>query len=487
MHKQLLPVRPEPHEGEELGFFVQRLAEANHVSVVEVSGLHPWEVRWLWPHEALLEHLSSVTGISPEELRRHSTAKVTGVRPTSPRSLSARLRQVREWCPTCGLRDSVWGRLRCTVLCPACGGLLTDRNDQPTWEPPRFLQDVQVRVRDLVQVSRRGGRQSFRFDSLMNALPAAITEDWPSPYDGEPVSWRRWTAEYERNRPRRGAGARPPAVTATLMALAWEPSLTEQATQEVIEQAWLNRDRWRIAGQEPSDEPGLTDLIEHVGQLGLLPCHVPSLIRHDGEDLEVCLHRANLSRTVQALLLIWATARAQGWRWTYQNAADHCGMYLGVRRRDLMQRMSQDPALIRELMATAQELHTRGTEDLTKNRLALGWAPPGSGCFAASAPPTVSSAVLSTLPAEARKFEDAARLATAWVWLDATQGGLAGGPFEDVAPIPMVYFDHALNPEGRLQLRAWWTERIRGAADDLLRTSATAPLTPSQAVDADAV
>lgn len=271
------------------------------------------------------------------------------------------------------------------------------------------------------------------------------------------------------------------------MALAWEPSLTEQGTQEVIEQAWLNRDRWRLTGQGPSAEPDLTDLIEHVGRLGLLPCHVPSLVRHDGEDLAVCLHRANLSRTVQAFLLVWAAAQAQGWRWSYQDAADHCGMSLGAPRRRLMKRMSQDPAWIRELTATARELRARGLEDLTKNRVALGGVPPGPGRFATSAPPVVPPSVLRTLPAEARKFEDAPRLATAWVWLDGTQGGLAGGPLDDIAPTLMVNFDHALNPEGRLQLRAWWTERLRGAADDLRRASFTAPETPTQAVDADAV
>lgn len=62
-----------------------------------------------------------------------------------------------------------------------------------------------------------------------------------------------------------------------------------------------------------------------------------------------------------------------------------------------------------------------------------------------------------------------ARLAAAWVWLDATGGGLSGGPFSRVHPKAVVEFDRALTPDGRLTLRAWWTELLHAATDDVTR------------------
>lgn len=139
-------MRPLPRDDEELGFYIQRVAEANHMSIGALSGRPLADDIWLYPTAELLQQLASATGTDPENLYSRSIEGALGSIPSVLRELGPRPRSVREWCSSCGLRDSTWGRLNLTVLCPHCGSLLQIGAKHPEWDPPEHLLLAQGEV-----------------------------------------------------------------------------------------------------------------------------------------------------------------------------------------------------------------------------------------------------------------------------------------------------------------------------------------------------
>jgi len=223
-----LPVVLDIRSGEDIAAFLQRVADANYLDFPLLTGHRRTARVWEDPAASLLSRLESITGVSEKRLRAAT------LRGAYPGMAFGRARTGRRYadqpasCPR-GCIDTVAARLNLIVLCPNCGDLLIDRLDPAPPQVPTRIRHVHREVMTTLSATTyyRSARDRLRrLESLMAEVELALWRNWPPLFDGETQEWRtravRWV---DRNvLPGRYTIARPPSITATLLALTWDAS-----------------------------------------------------------------------------------------------------------------------------------------------------------------------------------------------------------------------------------------------------------------------
>lgn len=461
-----LPTRPPIADHEDIAGYLDRCAKANHRTVTELTGYTQTSRVWENPSPQMLGQVSDLVGLPQHRLLRATLGGVlpppafTRPRPGTRRKLGA------VWCPSCGV-TTVEARLHLVVLCPRCHTLLVDAHDSTPLPAPDALDHLQDEVLANVRAaaSRRAryagpARERLeRLDELMEAQVAALSIHWPPLCPGETAAWRQRVVRLAREAFPRRHSSRSPSVTATLMALCWPHSARRGEATLRVDYLAVKSDPWRPATDViPSGvdaEAASRHLEGHLAALGLGFEHVPTTFRLVDDPIVLPQHLRTV-RTAQAVAL---AAILRGWPATSREAPDIVSTEqwhsLTIRMARLATWMRTDVHSLGLLAAHASRLAGEGMADLHRLRSEL------RGVV------SLPGRVTRRLPVEARSVNDAEVVAAAWVWLDATQGRLAGGPHPNMSGIRVLAFDQALNPEGRLFLRQWWQDRTQQLTGDV--------------------
>lgn len=460
-----LPVRPRIEEREEIAAFLERCALANDLDFTELTGHRRTSCVWEDPPSTLLRRLAQTVGADHDRLRRATLSE------SFPDASLERSRTGRRhagspaFCRTCGV-STVDARLNVVVLCPRCHSLLADQHDPDPLPPPAAVDHVQAEVLACAAAAHRSKAaldRVQRLERLMVAQESALWTHWPPLMPGESPQWRERVVRFERRAIQPGVTvSRPPSVTATLMALCWSYSEDALVTRERVDFLAVKSDPWVPAQQEILDgadaEEATRQLQEHLARLGIGFEHLPTTFRLPSDPLVLPRHLRAV-RTAEALAL--ATARRRHGIATRQGPG-HAALEQGHKISDHMRRiavwMLTDVDSLRLLAAHATRIKAEGLTDLQRLRDELRNVS------------TVPRRATRALSEPAASFVDAEQLAAAWVWLDATQGRLAGGPHPNISAYRLLDFDRALNPEGRLLLRQWWQDRTQQVTDDVIAT-----------------
>lgn len=449
----LLPVRPGIHPGEDITAFLQRCADANHLSFTELTGHRRLARLWEDPEHDLLHHVSLRTGTSPDRLRQ---ATLIGA---YPGSVPARARTGRRYahqpatCRHCDL-DTVAARLHLIVLCPRCGRLLSDRLDPNPPDPPPALPAIQSDIQHVLETAATdtdAQERLRRLEVLITAAEPALWSNWPPMRPGETQQWRDHAITLLR---RALAGnhiiARPPFATAALLALTWDASAHADRTHETVALCTLHSD-WRRPRTTPQrDVPAIEardELGRQIRALGIRLEHIPTIIRWPDEPIVLPDHLRSI-RTATALALAWLTRDAAHQTTSMLEIAAHLGAYVPDPTFDTACYLLESPPHLQLLAAHLDHLQDRGTIDLAARRHTL------------RSLRTIPSPITRSLPSAAAAAPRAEQLAAGWVWLDATHGRPAGGPHPNQSALALLAFDEALGDNGHGILRDWWHQHL---------------------------
>ena len=462
-----LPVTLDMRPGEDIAAFLARLAEANHLSVVALTG-HPRRARlWERPPQQVLRHLAALTGLSEARLR-------PGVITTAYQHAHLHNpRTGRRWagqpatCPNCAMVP-VAARLNLVAACPMCHSLLVDRLDPEPPPAPQGLLDTQSKVlATLTGDNAPGQMQITLLPELIPPLEPAIRDSWPPLLEGETVEWRSRTVRFldwalRSDRP----VARPPSVLGTLIAMAWPHTVNGFTARDFRDECAVMVDPWRPGPHEAprwstvvSAKSGIHELLL---DLDLRPEHIPNIIRRVDEPL-VLPRYLRPARVADALTLTILASHAHGLEMTLKQARKHhC-----AGRTDLVGRLVTkglaDESAHHRLAVHARYVHCQGVQDLERARAEFRRRK--------TVPPNVLRLAGPDLdPSDGE-------LAAAWVWLDATKGSPTGGPHPILPIACLIDFDTRLNPETKLHLRAWWQNQLT-IVDDMI-DGETAPALPA--------
>lgn len=456
-----LPVRPTMRPGEDLAYFLTRCAEANGLTLRGMTGFPIASPIWTQPSAELLEQLAELTDSTAPHLRAAT------VRQQFPNALLTR-RQIGgrgaghiPKCPTCAMAPAA-ARLELVVLCPTCGSMLVDGHAPRPPEYPATLADVQedvVSTMHAVKSSRQASLRMVRLEALMRAQEPALRMDFPDLVAGETPEWRKSAAVLAQEITGRGGkGPRPPSLNAALLLLCWPASADESDSQRRLVDCAIASDpaarrcplRFEVG---PERDTALADLGDFVRLHDVKWQHVPSALRHR-DDPRILDPRVLPHRTAQALALSVVvsspyypyfserTVASAAWRLGHAAAPT-------VREATLVLANSADA--LKQLLMHAQALVESGLDDLDARRREFAQLK------------RLPYSATRGLPAAARANADPSSVAAAWVWLDATQGRLSGGPHPHMRPVRVRQFDKDLNAEGRLALREWWQQRLMDA------------------------
>lgn len=456
-----VPIEPQ----EDIAAYLDRVAAANHVTMPALTG-HRRQARvWEDPPTGLLTRMSITTGVPLPRLQ------AAVLRRAYPGAVPERARTGRRYagapatCPA-GCVDTVAARLNVVVLCPRCGQLLVDPGDPHPPPPPTKVRQVHREVMATLAGAACGPRardRLRRLESLMAELEPAVWPNWPPLAEGESPQWRARIVRWEKWNLDRPAGfVRPPSVTATLLALTWDASESPASSTRMLEDIAIMADPWDPPETDLPHWDTRNDardgLMDHLRELRLQPCHVPTILRLVDEPIVLPEHQRTC-RIAEALALTVMAARAHGHDLTLTAAGTLHGASVSARARRVVHVILQSTYGMRRLAVHATLLQAHGLRDLSRARAELRHVH------------TLPAPALRSLLADTDQDWDP-QLGAAWVWLDATRGRLAGGPHPHLAADAMVEFDARLDPETKLHLRQWWQHRL-DSADSPLAVSPT--------------
>lgn len=449
-----LPARPRLQDHEDFEAYLKRCAVANDLTSTALTG-HAQLTRICEdPPEAMITSLAQQTGTRPDRLRQ---ATLTGAFPAA--SLD-RARTGRRWsgqpaiCRTCDV-STVEARLNIVVLCPRCGALLADRQDPDPALPPSALMDVQAEVLetlDQADQSQHARERLTRLEALMRAQEPALWTDWPSLLEGETTEWRSRAVRFARWAITPGViTARPPSVTAALLALTWPYSSDTATTRDRIDTFAVMSETWRPEADSliPWHTPDAAEhgILELLDATGMDFEHIPTTVRLP-EDSVVLPPYLQTLRTAEALVLATLAAAQRPNRRSIRAVAAQQHHSVSDRTLRVAVQLMSNTRSLRYMAAHATLIHSGPLRDLHRVRGDLRRLR------------VVPVRVTRRLPPVETGSVSIRELAAAWVWLDATLGRPAGGPHPHMSQKLMRSFDRALNPEGRLVLREWWQQRL---------------------------
>lgn len=457
-----LPSRPRIEDHEDIAAYLQRCADANGLKFNELTGLSRRAQAWEKPTEAKLADLSHRTQTPVAHLRRASVSAAFPTAMLARAMLGRRYSGQPATCPSCSVITTA-SRLYLFVLCPRCHILLADRYDPTPLPVPTTVVNVQTEVLQALSVSRRSKRvkaRLTRLEALMKAQEKALYTNWPPLFPDETPEWRdrvaRLAAKVVHGEFVLG---RPPSLTATLMALTWPVSENPAATTRRLDTLAYMCDTW---APPMSDSPLLARYEEALDQLhglvrreGVRFDHIPTTIRLPSESpvLPPDIQTTRTAEAIATAAVVHSLAEG-GRRPDAEQVVEWQGHTVTGRVIRLANWMTTDRYMHLHFAAHAARLHEEGLTDVHRLRGEL------------RAVATLPRSVLRDLPQGCRDTPKAGEVAAAWVWLDATQGRLAGGPHPQMSGYTMRKFNKALNPEGRLVLRQWWQERTIELTDD---------------------
>ncbi|MGL5826480.1 MAG: hypothetical protein ACRCZD_06830 [Phycicoccus sp.] len=454
-----LPVAANIQPGEDIAGYLERLADANHLTFSELTGHQRTARVWEKPPQGLLARLALSSGIPAARLRAGT------LRSAYPGMVPERARTGRRYagqpatCPN-GCVSTVAARLNLVVLCPLCRHLLVDRLDPDPPQVPERIRQVHPEVMDTLAAATRSPRardRLRRLESLMAELEPALWDNWPPLADGETAQWRSWVVRWEKPNVIEGRYtiARPPSVTATLLALTWDASADPAHTTELLDNIAVMADQWDPHPDELPDWPtpadtydGLLDLLE---DLGIQPRHVPSILRLPDDPIILPEHQRT-PRTAAAVALTVLASQVHGDPMTIAAVSDFHGATTSPRTRRVAARVLRHSHALRRLAVHARHLHDAGLRDLAHARAEL------------HAVRRVPSTVLQRLPVAGATSVDA-EVAAGWVWLDATLGRPAGGPHPHRYTAAVLKLETVLDAETKLHLRTWWQQHLTCTTD----------------------
>ena len=362
-----LPVAVDIQPGEDLAAFLQRVADANYLDFLALTGHRRTARVWENPAHPLLVRLASITGVSKERLRAAT------LQSAYPGMVPERARTGRRYagqpatCPR-GCIDTVAARLNLIVLCPICEDLLVDRLDPGPPPAPERVREVHRDVMTTLgaTTSSPSARDRLRrLESLMAEVELALWRNWPPLFDGETQQWRtravRWvdrsviTGRYTI--------ARPPSITATLLTLTWDASVDRATAEAMLDDIAIMADPWDPDPQEMPDwrnpldaRDGLLDLLEN---LGIQARHVPTTLRlHDDPMILPEHHRTH--RTAEALALTALASEAHGTPMTIAAAASLHAAGSSSRAQRVAARLLDNTYALCRLAVHAERLHSAG-------------------------------------------------------------------------------------------------------------------------------
>jgi hypothetical protein len=301
----------------------------------------------------------------------------------------------------------------------------------------------------------------------MAEVELALWPNWPPLFDGETQQWRTRAVHWvDRNVITcRYTIARPPSITATLLALAWDASADRAAAEAMLDDIAIMADPWDPDPQEMPDwrnpldaRDGLLDLLE---KLGIQARHVPTILRLPDEPIILPEHHRT-HRTAEALALTALASQAHGTPMTIATAASLHAADSSRRTQRVAARLLDDTYALCRLAVHAERLHSAGLLDRAQTRAELRGIQ------------RLPSSALRGVPRPGGTHLDR-EVAAAWVWLDATAGRPAGGPHPNRASAEIVAFDDALDPETKLHLRAWWQDMLSGVHDLVTAEASASP------------
>ncbi len=454
-----LPVVLDIRSGEDIAAFLQRVADANYLDFPLLTGHRRTARVWEDPAASLLSRLESITGVSEKRLRAAT------LRGAYPGMAFGRARTGRRYagqpasCPR-GCIDTVAARLNLIVLCPNCGDLLIDRLDPAPPQVPTRIRHVHREVMTTLSATTyyRSARDRLRrLESLMAEVELALWRNWPPLFDGETQEWRtravRWV---DRNvLPGRYTIARPPSITATLLALTWDASTDRASSEAMLDDIAIMADPW---DPDPQEMPGWRNpldardgLLDALQNLGIHARHVPTILRLPNDPIILPEYQRTY-RTAEALAVTALASEAHGTPMTIAGAASLHAADSSSRAQRVAARLLDDTYALRRLAVHADLLLSAGLLDRAHARAELC----GIRRLPVSALRDVPRVGASDIDRE---------VAAAWVWLDATAGRPAGGPHPTRANADIVTFDSALDPESKLGLRTWWRNRLSSISD----------------------
>lgn len=455
-----LPVRPTILPGEDIAYFLTRCAQANGMTLRDLTG-HPLPARvWADPHEPLVEHLARLTATPAGRLKMSTVrGQYPHAKLTRPRTGSRYLSNIPT-CPTCSITPAV-ARLNITVLCPNCESLLVDDRFTTPPERPPTLTTVHADVVDFLRSTDNSLTESARMDrleALIRAQEPALRENSPPLVEGETPEWRASVVALAQQHVDNGRkGPRPPSLNATLLLLGWPISASEELTQEQLAHCAITSDpsaRRPVPVKRRSDcDEALAELREAVRRHGIQQEHIPNALRHHG-DPRVLDARVIPHRSAQALALMMVLCQPTFLILHYKAACDAekaLGHTVAPEVREAAFVLLSSTQSLRQLTTSVHHLAEDGLVDIDARRREFNQVT------------QLPQAALRSIPAAAAAHPDSRALAAAWVWLDATRGRLSGGSLRHISPLRVRDFDSALNAEGRLQLREWWQQRLADA------------------------
>lgn len=456
-----LPIRPRIENHEDIAAYLQRCATANDLTFVELTGTRRHAQVWETPSRSQLEAAAFQTETTVERLREAALTTAFAAAKPARTMTGRRYSGVPAKCPRCEV-DTVAARLAMTVLCPRCNVLLADQHDPHPLQPPAVLRDVQTEVLQTVARARRSrpARERLaRLESLMKAQEWALWRNWPALLPGEATEWRERVMSFTANHAEPGQilPARPPALTAELMALTWQPSATPSETSRHLDNVAYMSETWAPpkTGELPAEaQQRAADELRRLANLhGLRFSHIPTTIRHQGDSIVLPRH-LQTTRAAQAIAMAAVVhSLSTGATMTAARVVERQGHKTTDRVLRLATRMIRNRHMWTHFAAHASVLHSEGLLDLERLRGEL------------RSLTAVPRSALTALPPQCLAVTRPTEIAAAWVWLDATQGRLAGGPYPAMSERAIRRFDRLLNPEGRLTLREWWQERTEQIAD----------------------
>lgn len=451
----LLPARPHLRPGEDIAAYLARTAQANHLTVRELTGLTPRSRVWERPPPALLEQLATLTGVSAQELEGATLGgafpNITFVRARTGRRYAGQ----PATCPECQV-GTFAARLNIIVLCPRCECFLRDPFFQhPHAAGPRVVGIHREVLQMLPHAPDDWAAQARlrRVESLMAAVEHALTTNWPPLAPGESPAWREEVARFLRWALQPGrVAARPPYVTATTLALTWQASVTASATRDLSDRIAIMSDPWLPSPEQiprwPDADTGHDAVMTIIRRRGIQQRHIPTILRRPGEPI-VLPEAIRTIRTAEAVILTQMVAMAREHMFVpAQDVETVHAATINERVARLIGELTEDAETYPRLATYIADLYKDGLVPLADRRLALRRLA------------TVPRGVIERLPATAANTPGAEKVAAAWVWLDATLGRPAGGPHPRMAPRTVLAFDEGLNPEGRLALRDWWHHHL---------------------------
>lgn len=451
-----LPALPHLKPGEDITAYLARTADANYLTLHELTGSPPRSRVWEHPPGDLLERLSALTSTSVEVLRRATLrGAFPGMQPERART-GRRYAGQPATCPQCKV-GSVAARLNIVVLCPECEYLLHDPSfDHPSSPGPDLVSIHRAVLTTLAQAQDSSDAQDRlrRVESLMAPAEYALWTHWPPRLPGESPEWRQTVVEFLgwATQPGRIV-ARPPFVTATTLALTWRASVTASATRDLAERFAIMCDPWLpsadVVPRWPNAETGYDEVMGLIRRRGVQVGHIPTIIRRHGEPI-VLPEAIRTIRTAEAVILTEMVAKSG--EHTYTCAGDIAALHgatINDRVASLARRLTGDVDTHRRLATYLTDLDSDGLAPLGDRRAALRHLH------------VVPHRIVENLPKAAASTRQAGKVAAAWVWLDATLGRPAGGPHPHLAPRAVLTFDEDLNPEGRLTLREWWQDYLQ--------------------------